>query len=303
MAVIETNGILTHTMQLHGEAGGDWEDLVMVHGLGTSMSFWYLPHAVHLAKTYRVTIFDLRGHGRSSMPLTGYEPANLTRDLLALLDALGIQRAHFVAHSFGGVVALSLACQQPERCIDLVVADTQLATLRHLAHPHSQPGQQLQLLLARYGIALDIDDPYFGFHLLGAVARLEIQNVALPAELAQVLGPLAGKNSKRTARQWLQLLDSTTAQQELLSGDGLTEERLGSLDVPVLAMYGERSRAVATGQRLSEILPRATYCGLAGAGHFFPSTHSEAFMQRCERFWTETRVANPALVRKLKNPA
>jgi pimeloyl-ACP methyl ester carboxylesterase len=295
MSAIETNGVRTHCVQLAGEAGGPCEDLVMVHGLGTSLSFWYLPHAARFAQRYRVTLYDLRGHGRSSMPTSGYAPAMLAQDLEALMDELGIERAHFVAHSFGGVVALSLARARPERFIDLVLADTQISGLRHLSHPqHGQLAEQLQRLLERYGVALDADDPYFGFRLLGAVARLELQGVELPQELLLMLGPLAGKNSKRTARLWLQLLASTSAERELTSDDGLTEGLLRRLEFPVLAMYGERSRAAAAGQYLADVLPRATWCPVPRAGHFFPSTQSELFIERCNAFWATDEVARPA---------
>ncbi len=300
MPTIETNGIRSHYLQLEGEAGAGCEDLVMVHGLGTSMSFWYLPHAVHFAKRYRVTLYDLRGHGRSGMPLSGYSSATLGRDLRDLLDALGIERAHFVAHSFGGVVALDLACQDPGRVIDLVLADTQIFALRHLQRAQQKGAftEKLQPLLDQHGIELDINGPFFGFHLLGALARLQMLNVELPPEAIAMLGPLLGNNTRRTARLWLQLLESTSAEDELVSDDGLTDGRLRRLEVPVLALYGERSRAVATGMQLRNLLPNASFATMPG-GHFFPSTQAEDFMAHCERFWQAEQPA--ALRREVKS--
>lgn len=292
MPTIDTNGIRTHYMQLDIESGERCEDLVMVHGLGTSMSFWYLPHAVELSKRFRVTLYDLRGHGRSSMPLAGYTVPTLGRDLLELFDRLGIERAHVVGHSFGGVVALDLACRAPERVTDLVLADTQTFGLRHLQRPHQGIfAEKLKLLLDQHGIELDLDGPFFGFHLLGALARLQMLNVELPPEANAMLGPLLGNNSQRTARLWLQLLESTSAQDEMMSDDGLTEGRLRDLDLPVLALYGERSRAMACGMQLKKELPRATFGTLPG-GHFFPSTQAAAFLERCEGFWKAEQAAD-----------
>jgi pimeloyl-ACP methyl ester carboxylesterase len=301
MPTIETNGIRTHYMQLDIESGERCEDLVMVHGLGTSMSFWYLPHAVELSKRYRVTLYDLRGHGRSSMPLSGYSAATLGRDLRALLDALGIERAHLVGHSFGGVVALDVACQLPGRIIDLVLAASQTFALRHLQRPHQGVfAEKLKLLLDQNGIELDLDGPFFGFHLLGALARLQMLQVELPPEANAMLGPLLGNNSLRTARLWLQLLESTSAQDELMSDDGLTEGRLRDLDAPVLALYGERSRAIAAGMQLKNQLPRATFGTLPG-GHFFPSTQAAAFKERSERFWQAEQAAEQLPRREVKS--
>ena len=151
MPTIETNGGRTNYIQIQSETGGQCDHLVMVHGLGTSMSFWYLPHAVSFSKNYHVTLFDLRGHGRSSMPTSGYTPRALAGDLHALLDTLSIDRAHFVGHSFGGVVALEFACSDPGRVIDLAIADTQISTLRHLERKRQgELAEQLRPLLSRF---------------------------------------------------------------------------------------------------------------------------------------------------------
>src|SRR5438046_4762158 len=108
------------------------EDLVMVHGLAANMAFWYFKYACELARDFRVTVFDLRGHGRSQITPSGYTPDNLAVDLACLLDQLGIGSAHLLAHSFGGVVALRFALQRPERVRSLVLADTHVAAVRHM---------------------------------------------------------------------------------------------------------------------------------------------------------------------------
>ena len=102
MPVALIDGVRLNCLQLTPESGAG-EDLVMVHGLATNLAFWYAPYATELSKRYRVTLYDLRGHGRSQMPAAGYRPDDLRRDLLGLLDQLQIRRAHFLAHSYGGV--------------------------------------------------------------------------------------------------------------------------------------------------------------------------------------------------------
>lgn len=67
-------------------------DLVMVHGLAASLGFWSYTASV-LAQTNRVTLFDLRGHGRSSMPQSGYTPRQMAEDLKELLDYLGDRKS------------------------------------------------------------------------------------------------------------------------------------------------------------------------------------------------------------------
>jgi pimeloyl-ACP methyl ester carboxylesterase len=292
MPFLETNGVRTNYVQFKSGAREACEDLVMVHGLGTNLAFWYMPHAIAFSGLFRVTLFDLRGHGRSGMPASGYDPATLARDLRALLDGLGIERAHFVAHSFGGVIALGLACLEPGRFIDLVLADTQLFAVRRRKRPRDWVfGKRLQSLLDRNGIDIAVDDPYFGFHLLGALARMEMENKNLSPELAALLGPLAGRNRKHTAGRWLELLSTTRAEEELMADDGLTPERLRRLSFPILAVYGERSHGIYCGEWLMRIWDHASFCRIPAAGHFFPLSRPMVFVEACRRFWQDSGVA------------
>ena len=109
---------------------GSGEPLVLIHGLGANLSFWYFGAARILSRTRCLVMYDLRGHGRSSMPQEGYGLQQMVRDLVDLLDFLGIQRADIAGHSFGGRVALAMAALHPERVRSLVVADTQLRALQ-----------------------------------------------------------------------------------------------------------------------------------------------------------------------------
>jgi pimeloyl-ACP methyl ester carboxylesterase len=263
----------------------------MLHGLGTSLAFWYSPHGVAFSERYRVTLIDMRGHGRSSMPAGGYHSKILARDTQALLDALGIERAHFAAHSFGGVVALSLACLDPDRFIDLVLADTQVSATRHTRRTGEWTfGKTLQRLLDENHIDVKVSDPFFGYHILDALARLDAQNQGLSPELAGLLGPVAGKSAKRSGKQWLELLSTTTARDEFMANDGLTAERLRELKFPILPIYGEHSNGLHCSEWLRHIWEHASFVTVPGAGHFFPSSRPTVFMEACHRFWRDNAV-------------
>ncbi len=146
----------------------------MVHGLATNLAFWYFHYAAVFARRYRVTVYDLRGHGRSEMPAGGYTPQNLARDLEGLLDHLAIPRAHFLVHSFGGVIALNLARIAPERIASLVLADTHISAARVAAGQVWEYGTGMQTLLDDADMKLDTRDPYFGYRLLTEVARMHL---------------------------------------------------------------------------------------------------------------------------------
>lgn len=285
MPSAEVNGVRINYLQVPCESGGACGDLVMVHGLATSLAFWYFSHAPAFSKRYRITLYDLRGHGRSGAPDSGYTAQNMAVDLRQLLDHLGIGRAHFIAHSFGGVVALHLACHHPDRFSSLIVADAHVSAVRRLKRAKGEFVEKTQRILDRNNLSLDAADPYFGYRLLSAAARLKVKNMDISRELEDLVSPLWGKNGTRTAHQWLHLVEATRAEEELMGDDGVSLSSLGDLHFPIQAMYGERSPAMSTGEQLLDLWPHADFRRIRGAGHFFPLTRPDEFMESCRNFW------------------
>jgi 3-oxoadipate enol-lactonase len=97
--------------------------VVLSNSLGTDLSMWDAQAAV-LATRFRVVRYDTRGHGGSDAPAGPYTIALLGREVLALLDHLDIESAHFVGLSMGGVVGQWLGAHAPERLHKLVLANT-----------------------------------------------------------------------------------------------------------------------------------------------------------------------------------
>jgi hypothetical protein len=93
---------------------------------------------------------------------------------------------------------------------------------------------------------------------------------------------------KRTATQWLNLLDTTQAKEELMGDDGLSADNLEKLKFPILAIYGEHSQAMSTGGQLLGVWPHAEFRRVRDVGHFFPLTRPFEFMENCRRFWSSS---------------
>ncbi|GAA1808814.1 3-oxoadipate enol-lactonase [Luedemannella flava] len=112
-------------MTLHHVVDGPADAPVLLLGgsLGSDVSLWAAP-ARALSERYRVVRFDHRGHGRSPVPPGVWDVADLGRDVLALLDHLGVARAHYAGLSLGGMVGMWLAAHAPERVDRLALVCT-----------------------------------------------------------------------------------------------------------------------------------------------------------------------------------
>ena len=96
------------------------ETIVLIHGNGDSAESWYA-WVPELSGRFRVIRPDLRGFGKSSVPPPGYawSPAAHAADVRAMLDALGIKRAHIVGAKYGATVAAQFGADFPDRVITL----------------------------------------------------------------------------------------------------------------------------------------------------------------------------------------
>lgn len=114
------------TMHVRLDGPEDAPPLVLLHSLGTDLRVWE-PQADILARSFRIVRPDLRGHGLTDVPSGPYSIAGMARDVLELLVALGLRRAHVAGLSIGGMVAQALAAQAPDRVASLVLCDTAMA--------------------------------------------------------------------------------------------------------------------------------------------------------------------------------
>ncbi len=111
-------------MQLEYEDRGEGEVLVLLHGLGCSARDWGLQMPA-LSSHFRVIAPSLRGFGDSARHSGPSSIMQYAEDVAALLDALGIERAHVFGHSMGGAVALQMAVAFQPRLLSLIVVNAQ----------------------------------------------------------------------------------------------------------------------------------------------------------------------------------
>jgi 3-oxoadipate enol-lactonase len=116
---ISANGI-SFNVAIDGPDGAPW--LVLSNSLMTNLSMWD-DQVAELKKSFRVLRYDQRGHGGTQATEGAYSFDLLVADIVALLDALAIKRAHFAGISMGGMTALYLAQRHPQRFDRIIACD------------------------------------------------------------------------------------------------------------------------------------------------------------------------------------
>lgn len=127
MAELVANGITLNVVRLGPPPGSPrtGPPVVFLHGLiMDNLSSFYYTLAPAVARTADVICYDLRGHGRSDRPRTGYRLEDAVADLVGVLDVCGIDEpVRLVANSFGGTISLAAALWAPERVAALALIE------------------------------------------------------------------------------------------------------------------------------------------------------------------------------------
>lgn len=274
-------------LQLPQVGRGPARDVVMIHGLGANLGFWYASAVQWFRRFGRVTLFDLPGHGESDIPPAGYTPAQLARTLGEVLDHLRIERAHLVAHSFGGVVALSFAASFPERVGSLVLADVRLWAVE----PPSCAAASAPWLHRVREAGLTIADPHLDLsvQVLVDLARMRLHRGEPGAAVFDALpGARSLFRGRRAAQKWLHLIETTRAYDEMTDPAGLGAAEIARIEQPILAAYGELSARKRSARALQQACPRCQLHLVPEAGHFFPLTRPAQFARPALAFLRAT---------------
>lgn len=251
---------MPHVSGLYFETHGadDAPPLILSSGLGGSAKYW-TPNIPALAERYRVIAYDHRGTGRSDRALPDTVTVDdLARDILTLIDALGIERATIVGHAAGGVAALALALLAPERIDKLVVVNGWASPDPHFLRCFAV---RLALLRDSGPEAYLRAQPLFLYPPNWISANDALLEAELPEQLAHFPG--AATMEKRIAA--------------LAAFD--IRERLRDIHRPVLVIATDDDMLVPSnaGVALANGLPIAGFCRAEHGGHAVNLVDPDAF--------------------------
>jgi pimeloyl-ACP methyl ester carboxylesterase len=243
---------------------GTGRPLLLIHGLGYAGSWGWRPVLEPLARSFRVIAFDNRGIGGSDRPPGPYSTRMMAEDAVAVLDEAGVERAHVVGTSLGGMVAQELALAYPDRVDRLVLACTTAGG------PSGFPMPEKTVRLITQPLDLPPDER---FRVFVRNALSEPYDEAMVEEIKDL----------RIAEG--QPLEAWQAQAAAGVGHDAFD-RIGEIGAPTLVVTGTADEVVdaRNSDLLAERVPGARLEKFEGAGHLFFWQEPERFVALLEEF-------------------
>ncbi len=245
----------------------DAPPLLLIMGMGFSSRAWATLPSL-LADRFRVITFDNRGTGRSSGTGAVFRVKDMAEDAVAVLDAAGARRACVFGVSMGGMVALELALESPERVRALVLGATFAGWLgSRKPSPAVISDIVVGGVLSRMGMHRLLGQALVS----GDVVENEYGKLSAWIEAGERVSP----------RLLVQQMTAVTLH--------ATTSRLGKVACPTLVLTGDSDRLVPekNSRRLAELIPGARLVVLGGAGHCFPLEQPEETLAELVRFLGE----------------
>jgi 3-oxoadipate enol-lactonase len=255
---VKANGI-TFNYEIEGPEGAPW--LVLSNSLACNVSMWD-PQAADLKRSLRVLRYDQRGHGQTEAPAGRYTFELLMADVIGLMDALSIARAHFAGLSMGGATGLGLAQRHPDRFDRIIICDSPCASTPATA----QQWEERIVVAQEKGMDALVEPTITRWFPPETVA-------ANPPHLDRVR----------------QMIRTTPVNGFIGCAAALANHdfrsQVGSVTRPVLFVVGEKDGTTPAAMRqMHETLQGSKFVQLPGAGHISSLDQPDAFTRAVREF-------------------
>jgi 3-oxoadipate enol-lactonase len=266
-----TDGTRIH-YEVTGKSGAT--PVLMIQGLGASKNAWNLQR-IAMATRFRIISFDNRGAGRSDKPTEPFTLEQMADDALAVLDAAGIETAHVVGASMGGVISQIVAVKFSHRVRSLTLVCTACRN-----HPWRQ-----ELLQSWAKTAADKG--------MIEVGKEAAQWVMSPRSFRRLvpaftwMGPLA---ALRPRHSFVSQIDAILNTREDLV------DQLSTITAPTMVIVGNQDILTPRGdsEEIAERIPNAELVVISGAAHGLMMEHSSTFNRILIEFLQRTELARVA---------
>lgn len=266
------------SVELYYEEHGKGDPLLLIMGLAADSQAWIF-QLPDFAPHYRTITFDNRGVGRSSKPAGPYTIHEMADDTAGLLDVLGIERAHVVGVSMGGMIAQELVLRYPQRVRGLVLACT-------YPEPDADVENLRQFTLSQFGGSVD------------ASGAMKVDLTAInPLMFVQQLLPnvfnqsFIEKEMPKLIQMFSGALQYGFSMEAILGQVGAVmshkaTDRLHQIKSPTLVITGDADRLVppAGSEILAREIPNAKLVKVPGGSHGFNFETPEIFNREMLEF-------------------
>lgn len=254
--IVDNGRVPIAVTEYGAESGGP--PVVLLHGIGSRGQSWW-PVIDPLAKRFHLFTLDLRGHGASGKPASGYLLEDYAADLDATIDRLALGQPRIVGASLGALITLVWASERPERAAALVLEDPSLRTQPEILGAFD--GWQTLAALPREAAAAWYKQENPDWSDEDCLRRAETITSTAPGVFAEL----------RTAAVDA-LATGTTDRLAILSG----------ITSPTLLLHGNPERGGMVhpedAERLVQLMPRAQKVYVAKAGHHLHREASDEFL-------------------------
>jgi 3-oxoadipate enol-lactonase len=266
-----TDGTRIH-YEVTGKSGAT--PVLMIQGLGASKNAWNLQR-IAMATRFRIISFDNRGAGRSDKPTEPFTLEQMADDALAVLDAAGIETAHVVGASMGGVISQIVAVKYPHRVRSLTLVCTACRN-----HPWRQ-----ELLQSWAKTAADKG--------MIEVGKEAAQWVMSPRSFRRLvpaftwMGPLAALRPRHSFVSQIHAILDT--REDLV-------DQLSTITAPTMVIVGNQDILTPRGdsEEIAERIPNSELVVISGAAHGLMMEHSSTFNKILIEFLQRTELARVA---------
>ena len=266
-----TDGTRIH-YEVTGKSGAT--PVLMIQGLGASKNAWNLQR-IAMATRFRIISFDNRGAGRSDKPTEPFTLEQMADDALAVLDAAGIETAHVVGASMGGVISQIVAVKYPHRVRSLTLVCTACRN-----HPWRQELLQSWAKTAEEKGMIE-------------VGKEAAQWVMSPRSFRRLvpaftwMGPLAALRPRHSFVSQIHAILNT--REDLV-------DQLSTITAPTMVIVGNQDILTPRGdsEEIAERIPNAELVVISGAAHGLMMEHSSTFNKILIEFLQRTELARVA---------